>query len=200
LGPLEDEDLFFGLPMDETPVELPPLSAAEKMNADYQAVGLSLEQHPLGLLRPVLSRMGALTAAELARCKGGVRAAVGGMVIVRQRPPTAKGFTFLSLEDETGIANFIVEPDLFERFRRELTRSVFLYGEGRVERSGKVVNLKVRELRHLTIDGVAPARASDAAPPRLRVADEAPRPSRKRPRREPAEQIATLPLKPRSWR
>lgn len=151
LGPLEEEDLFYGLPMDSTPAQLPPLSELERLWADYQATGLSLEQHPLALLRPLLSQKGALSARELSRVRAGQQAAVGGMVIVRQRPPTAKGFTFLSLEDETGISNLIVEPQRFERFRPELTRSVFLYAEGRVERSGKLVNLKVRRLESLSL-------------------------------------------------
>ncbi|MBI3184836.1 MAG: error-prone DNA polymerase [Myxococcales bacterium] len=192
LGPLEEEDLFFGLPMDETEVELPPLSAAERVSTDFEAVGLSLEQHPVSLLRPLLDRMGALTAAQLARSRAGVEARVGGMVIVRQRPPTAKGFSFLSLEDETGIANLIVEPQLFEPFRKEITRSVLLYGEGRVERSGKVVNLKVRELRQLSLDGIAPAPGEGLE--RLRVGDEAPRGRRGSARR------ARPPVRPRSWR
>ena len=70
-------------------------------------------------------------------------------MIVRQRPPTAKGFTFLSVEDEAGIANVIIEPELFERFRREITGTPLLVATGRVERSGKVVNLKVSHLAPL---------------------------------------------------
>jgi error-prone DNA polymerase len=77
---------------------------------------------------------------------------VGGLVIVRQRPPTAKGFTFLSVEDETGIANLIVEPRSFEKYRRELTTAPLVVGSGRVERSGKVVNLKVEHLEALWPD------------------------------------------------
>ncbi len=146
LGPLTEEDLFFGVPMDNVEVELPSLSVAETVTADFETVGLSLEKHPLALLRPELERRRALTAKGLTGAKPGRRVAVGGMVICRQRPPTARGFTFLSLEDETGIANLVVEPDLFERYRKEVVTSIFLYAEGVLERAGKIVNLKVKRL------------------------------------------------------
>ncbi len=74
---------------------------------------------------------------------------VGGLVIVRQRPPTAKGFTFLSVEDETGIANLVIEPQLFDRFRKEICATSLVVSEGYVERAGKVVNLKVRQMARL---------------------------------------------------
>ncbi|MHB8876489.1 MAG: error-prone DNA polymerase [Myxococcaceae bacterium] len=152
LGPLDGEDLFFGLPMDDTQVELPPMSAAERVSADYDTVGLSLEQHPMELLRAQLSRRGAVTAAGLLKVPEGRRAGVGGMVLVRQRPPTAKGFSFISIEDESGIANLVIEPRLFEPYRKEITRAIFIYAEGLVERAGKVVNLKVRELSALSLE------------------------------------------------
>ena len=157
LGPLEEDDLFFGLPMDGTAVELPPLSAAERVCEDYQATGVSLEHHPLSLLRPQLDRMRATTAQGLARVRPGKRATVGGMAICRQRPPTAHGFCFLSLEDETGIANVVVPPDLFERDRGEILGAIFLYAEGTVERVGKVINLKAQRLKRLSLDDASPA-------------------------------------------
>jgi error-prone DNA polymerase len=79
------------------------------------------------------------------------------MVICLQRPPTAKGFTFLSLEDETGISNLVVEPHLFERFRREIVTSIFLVAEGMVERAGRTVNIKVRRLAPLAYGSRPPA-------------------------------------------
>jgi error-prone DNA polymerase len=73
-------------------------------------------------------------------------AEIGGIVIVRQRPETARGITFVSLEDETGVANLVVMPDVYERFRPLVRNAPFLLARGRVERNGKVVNLRVREL------------------------------------------------------
>src|SRR5713226_3481860 len=160
LAPLNDEELFFGLPMDETPVALPAMSPAERVSADYQAIGLCLEQHPLALLRPQLDRIGAIAAQKLPGCQGGKTVSVGGMVICRQRPPTAKGFCFISLEDETGISNLVIEPQLFEGFRRELLSAVFLCAEGVLERAGKVLNIKVRKLRRISFDLTKPDRQS----------------------------------------
>jgi error-prone DNA polymerase len=149
LGPFDEGDLFFGIPMVADRAEFPQMSAAERVSADFESVHLSLEAHPVGLLRGQLSRLGAVTAEGLLSVPAGRMAKLGGLVIVRQRPPTAKGFTFLSMEDETGIANVIVEPDLFEPYRRELTGAPLLLATGRVERSGKVVNLKVTHLELL---------------------------------------------------
>jgi error-prone DNA polymerase len=149
LGPFDEGDLFFGLPMAADQVAFPAMDRAERVAADYRAVHLSLEAHPVALVRPQLDRQGALTAAALQQVPAGRTATMGGLVIVRQRPPTAKGFTFLSVEDETGIANLVVEPHLFERYRAELVASPLVVGTGRVERAGKVVNLKVTHLEAL---------------------------------------------------
>jgi error-prone DNA polymerase len=155
LGPMDEEDLFYGIPLDDTPVELRPLTASERITTDYRTVGLSLEMHPLRLLRPQLKRRGALTAEQLAHVKGGRRVGVGGMIICRQRPPTAKGFCFLSLEDETGISNVVIPPALFESVRPAVINSLFVYAEGILERAGKVTNLKARSVVSLALDEAA---------------------------------------------
>ncbi len=149
LGPFDEGDLFFGLPMAADRADLKPMTTPERVYTDYETVGLSLEAHPVGLLRPQLDALGALTAAELLKAKAGRTVKVGGLVIVRQRPPTAKGMTFMSVEDETGLSNFVLEPKLFDRYRREITATALVVGTGRVERSGKVVNLKVQHLERL---------------------------------------------------
>ncbi|HYV47096.1 MAG TPA: error-prone DNA polymerase [Myxococcaceae bacterium] len=159
LGPLEEEDLFFGMPMDQTAVPLPPMSAVDRVVMDYDSVGLSLEKHPLELLRPELSKLRAVTASGLSQVRHGRTAGVGGMAICRQRPQTAKGFCFISLEDETGIANVVVAPQLFEKARKEILGALFLYAEGAVEKSGKVVNLKARRLVKLQLRDGAKAGA-----------------------------------------
>ena len=150
LGPLEADDLFFGLPVDDAKVELPPMAVGERVAQDYGSLGLSLEAHPLELLRPVLKRQRAHTAAALMKLPMGRRVVVGGLRIVLQRPPTAKGFAFISLEDETGIANLIVPPQIAEAHRRVLYGALFLVGEGTIERSGGTVNVKVHTLRELS--------------------------------------------------
>jgi error-prone DNA polymerase len=149
LGPFDEDALFFGLPMVADRADFPVMSPAERVSADFETVSLSLESHPVGLLRPQLRKLGAVSAEGLLKVGSGRTAKLGGLVIVRQRPPTAKGFTFLSMEDETGIANVIIEPPLFEKYRREITGTPLLVATGRVERSGKVVNLKVTRLEAL---------------------------------------------------
>ena len=149
LGPFEPDDLFFGLPMAADAGSFPELSRSERVFTDYDTVGLSLEAHPVELLRPSLRKEGAVTALELTKLPNGKRVKLGGLVLVRQRPPTAKGFTFLSLEDETGIANLVVEPKYFEKYRREISNTALVVSHGRVERSGAVVNLKVDHLEAL---------------------------------------------------
>ena len=160
LSPLEEEDLFFGLPMDSVEVELPAMSVRERVCTDYETTGLSVEQHPVVLMRSRLNSLRALSAKELHRAKAGRTVRVGGMVICRQRPGTAKGFCFISLEDETGISNLVIEPHLFDRFRREILGSIFLLGEGVLERAGKVTNVKVKRLKHLWLDLTTPGTAS----------------------------------------
>jgi error-prone DNA polymerase len=149
LGPLDSDDLFFGMSMDGTQVELPPMSVAERVTADFETVGVSLEKHPLELLRPALRKLGAVSAEGLKQVSTGRRVAVGGMIITKQRPPTAKGICFISLEDETGIANLVVPPDVYERCRRDIHGALFILGEGVLERSGKVLNVKTHRVSAL---------------------------------------------------
>jgi error-prone DNA polymerase len=166
LGPLDDEDLFFGIPMDTHSIELPSFSPGEKVSADFATTGVSLDRHPMELFRPLLHAHGAITAEGLTRVRAGKRVGIGGLVICRQRPPTAKGFTFLSLEDETGIANLIVPPQLFDKYRRALLGSALLFAEGVLERAGKVVNVKVDHASTLTLGRRrAPAGEGVAASP-----------------------------------
>jgi error-prone DNA polymerase len=154
LGPFDEGDLFFGLPMAADRPDFPRMSKAERVYADYEATSLSLESHPVALVRDALTKRGAVTAAGLLEVPHGRVATVGGLVIVRQRPPTAKGFTFLSVEDETGIANLVIEPKKFERFRATIATTALIVSRGRVERNGRVVNLKVDELEPLPLPEV----------------------------------------------
>jgi error-prone DNA polymerase len=144
-------DLFAGLEPVEPEADLPPASAAEEVAADFAASGLSEKAHPMSLLRPQLASRRVRSARELQRLPDRAPVEVAGMVVVRQRPETAAGIVFMSLEDETGIANLVVMPDVYER-HRALVRTVgFLQAEGRVERSGAVVNVRVRALAPLDI-------------------------------------------------
>lgn len=149
LGTFDEDDLFFGLPMAIDAPAFPPMNATERVATDFDTVGLSLEAHPVGLMRKQLRKAGALTAEQLQKVPSGRTVRLGGLVIVRQRPPTAKGFCFMSVEDETGLANLVIEPKRFEQYRKEITGTALVLAAGRVERSGKVVNLKVDHLEPL---------------------------------------------------
>jgi error-prone DNA polymerase len=139
-------DLFAGRLPPEPAAVLAEGSAAEEVARDYAANGLSEKAHPMAFLRPGLAARGTRTAQELLRLRDRAAVEVAGLVIVRQRPETAGGILFVSLEDETGIANLIVMPDVYERHRPLARGAAFLLARGRVERTGKVVNVRVREL------------------------------------------------------
>jgi error-prone DNA polymerase len=136
-------DLFHGELLDASPQPGGTPSLVERVVEDYRTTGLSLEKHPVALLREHLRARRALSASELQKAPHHSRVRIGGLVTCRQRPPTAKGVAFLTLEDETGMANLVVPPETFERQRALLLGSSFLLAEGRVERTGQVVNVKV---------------------------------------------------------
>ncbi|HET9554596.1 MAG TPA: OB-fold nucleic acid binding domain-containing protein, partial [Anaeromyxobacteraceae bacterium] len=158
--PGEPGDLFAGLQPPEPEAALEPASAAELVQEDYATTGLSVRAHPMAVVRPALSGGRVRTVRELARLHDRAPVEVAGLVIVRQRPETAKGIVFVSLEDETGIANLVVMPDVYERCRPVVRGSPFLVARGRVERTGQVVNVRV--------DGLAPLAFAPAVGDRSR--------------------------------
>ncbi len=105
----------------------------------------------MSLLRPMLAGHGVRSARDLARMRDRAAVEVAGLVIVRPRPETAKGIVFVSLEDETGIANLVVMPDVYQRYRPLVRGSPFLLARGRVERAGKVIHVRVREILPLSL-------------------------------------------------
>jgi len=133
----------------ETPQPITDMTLAERLAADYAGTGLTLGPHPMRLRRAALARDGVVAAAHLANGTDGRRVRVAGSVIVRQRPGTAKGFVFLSLEDETGIANVIVTPQLFARHRLTLVAEPFLLVEGILQIQDGVVSVRAQRVRAL---------------------------------------------------
>ena len=126
---------------------LQPMTMPERVKADYDAMNLTTGPHPMKLLRQHLPDI--WRATDLASARHGDTVQIAGNVICRQRPGTAKGFVFVSLEDETGVSNAIVTPDLFERVRLLITEEPFLIIEGTVQNSENVVLIKAREIRAL---------------------------------------------------
>jgi error-prone DNA polymerase len=130
-----------------TAAPLPPMTMPERVKADYGAMNLTTGPHPMKLLRQHLPNI--WRAIDLASARHGDTIQIAGNVICRQRPGTAKGFVFVSLEDETGVSNAIVTPDLFERVRLLITEEPFLVIEGKVQNSENVVLIKAEEIRAL---------------------------------------------------
>ncbi len=132
-------------PERPVPNTLPPLSAPALTEADYRLTGLSLNGHPMHHLRALLAPNGILTAREVSQQKDGARIGVAGLVICRQRPGTAKGFVFLTLEDETGMINIVITPQRFEQQALLISRTPLLLVRGTLQIEQRVVNLKAEE-------------------------------------------------------
>ncbi len=137
------------------PSALPPLTAPAITEADYRLTGLSLNGHPMTHIRPLLTPNGILTAREVGQQKDGARIGTAGLVICRQRPGTAKGFVFLTLEDETGMLNVVVTPQRFEKQALLISRSPLLLVRGTLQIEQRVVNLKGEEFLALGASGGA---------------------------------------------
>ncbi len=154
-------DLFAGLAPQEPDPGLAPAAACDEVSADFAATGLSVRGHPMSVVRPALAGGRVRTAREIARLPDRARVEVAGLVIVRQRPETAKGIVFVSLEDETGIANLVVMPDVYERCRPVVRGAPFLLARGKVERSGAVVNVRVDSVAPLALAPAVGGRARE---------------------------------------
>jgi error-prone DNA polymerase len=141
-------------PSGSAPHPLREMNAAERLAADYAGTGVTLGPHPLALRRRALARRDVVRARDLAGLPHGQWVRVAGSVIVRQRPGTAKGFVFLSLEDETGIANVIVTPQLFARQRLTLVAAPFLLVGGILQKQDEVIS--VRAVRVEALPGLSP--------------------------------------------
>jgi error-prone DNA polymerase len=132
--------LFRGRAIREPETELPALGPLEQLVLDYERKGLSVRDHPLAHLRPMLARQMVITARELGLVDPGREVRVAGLVTCRQQPYTAKGVVFLTLEDETGSSNLILRPHIFARYRREAIGATLLLARGKVERVGSQTN------------------------------------------------------------
>ncbi|HEX7794856.1 MAG TPA: OB-fold nucleic acid binding domain-containing protein, partial [Vicinamibacterales bacterium] len=129
---------------------LRPMTESERLVADYAGTGLTMGRHPMALRRDELAMRGVLRAIDLRTERNGRRVRVAGMVITRQRPGTAKGFVFLTLEDETGIANIIVRPDLFARDRLVVVEEKFLLVDGILQHQDGVISVRAESIQAMT--------------------------------------------------
>jgi len=145
-GPLLDE-----LPEPDTNSPLLPMNSEERLVADFRGTGMTVGPHPMAYHRARMQAMGIHQASELSRIPDGQHLRIGGCVICRQRPGTAKGFVFLSIEDETGVANAIVTPDLFQKNRLLLSSAQFLMVEGILQNQDNVISVKAERVLPLSI-------------------------------------------------
>ena len=148
-GPLFRQDSE-SLREDSYALPLQQMNVEERLVADYSGTGLTVGRHPMYYRRTELRRGNILSAQELRTCRDGEFVCVAGCIIARQRPGTAKGFIFISMEDETGIANVIVTPDLYDRDRIVVTRSRFLLVEGQLQNQDNVIHVKAARLTALS--------------------------------------------------
>jgi len=136
---------------DDDPSGLPPMSSAEKVLADYRAAGLSLRAHPMSFFRDRLASRGVVPASKLKTTPHGHPVRVAGVVLVRQRPGTAKGITFVTLEDESGTANLIIRPDVWRRFRPAALGATVLLAAGRLQNQQGVIHVLASRLENLSL-------------------------------------------------
>lgn len=136
---------------------LVPMTVTERMDADFRGTGLTIGRHPVAYHRGELRKLGATRAIDIYQLQNGSTVIVGGWVIVRQRPGTAKGFVFLTLEDETGVSNIIITPQLFDKNRLALVNHPFLLIEGTLQNQDNVVSVKAKKIRPLSFKVAAAA-------------------------------------------
>ncbi|MFO0904973.1 MAG: error-prone DNA polymerase [Pirellulales bacterium] len=142
--------LLAGMEDDEPLVELPPLPLVEQVFADYRTAGLSLKAHPIGFFRARLERIGVTPAALLGEMPVDRYLQVAGLVLLRQRPSTAKGITFVTLEDETGIANLVIRQSIWDLFYTVARRSSAWIVRGKLERHDSVIHVVVNRIQDLS--------------------------------------------------
>lgn len=160
---------------EEAESRLPEMSAPEQVAADYRTINMSLKAHPVSFLRQHFLKTRVISCADLARTRDGAWIKIAGVVLVRQRPGTAKGVVFITIEDETGIANLVVWPKMLEKFRRQVMSGRLVEARGPVQKSPEgIIHVIVRDfidhtdLLHSLADGETPiplARADEIRRP-----------------------------------
>jgi error-prone DNA polymerase len=141
--------LFDDIQDDEPPVALPSRDGGQEVFADYQTTGLSLKAHPISFFRRQLDQLRVAPAVQLASLRDGRFVRVAGLVLVRQRPGTAKGITFVTLEDETGAANLIIRQEVWERFYAVARTATALIACGRLQNQQGVIHVLVSHLENM---------------------------------------------------
>jgi error-prone DNA polymerase len=155
----EPPNLFSAAQFEEVPAALPEMAPYSEVLADYRTAGLTLRQHPISFLRDALNKLKITPAVRLQSVRNGKWLRVAGVVLMRQRPSTAKGITFVTLEDETGIVNLIVRPNVWERHHRVARTAIAMIAHGRLQHEHGVIHVLVSRLEDLS-ESVAELEAS----------------------------------------
>jgi len=134
----------------EDKIELPEMPLPEHVVYDYATTSLSLKAHPVSFIRQQLDQLHVFSASTLAKAKNGDTVKVAGLILVRQRPGTASGICFITIEDETGTSNLVVFKDLFDKYRKEIIQSRLLMVEGKLQREGEVIHVIVKQCFNLS--------------------------------------------------
>jgi error-prone DNA polymerase len=162
----------------EEKMTLPPMALSEHVVQDYAATSLSLKAHPVSFVRASLDQLRVTPLGSLVVAKDGDRVKVAGLVLVRQRPGTATGICFITLEDETGPGNLVVFQRLFDKYRKEIIQAKLLMVEGKVQREGEVIHVIVQRCFNISalLQGLVAPRETMELGPRSR-ADETTEPA-----------------------
>ena len=161
------ENLFKGhtapTAKDEQQIKLPFMEMSEHVVQDYASLGLSLKAHPVSFVRPELDRLHVTPTASLASARNGDRIQVAGLILVRQRPGTAKGVMFMTIEDETGNANAVIWETVFEKYRKEILSSRLILLEGKLQIEGLVIHVVVEKCYNISrfLRRLTPVNASE---------------------------------------
>lgn len=142
------QPLFKSHPLAPSPTHplLPPMPLPQEVLLDYQTTTLSLKKHPIELIRPTLAKQRIITAKEANASRAGRWVKVAGLVLIRQRPGTASGIVFMTLEDESGVVNLIVRPEIWDKYHAPARHAGLLQCDGYVERQGEVVHIMAKRL------------------------------------------------------
>jgi len=168
----QPQAIFSGDTLEEK-IVLPEMTLSQHVVQDYAATALSLKAHPVSFVREKLDQLRAIPAMNLVETKEGTLVKVAGLILVRQRPGTAKGVCFITIEDETGIANLVVFQKLFDQYRKEIIQSRLLMVEGKLQREGEVIHIIVSRCYNVSalLKTLTPSTAEELSPP-LSRADE----------------------------
>jgi error-prone DNA polymerase len=161
--------LLAGLPLFEDAVALPVMALPQQVAEDYRTTSLSLKAHPLRFFRSRLDALGVVPAERLKDLRNGRKVSVGGLVLIRQRPGTAKGVVFLTLEDETGVANAVVWKDCFDIHRRTVMSASFLIVHGKVQAAEGVIHVVAESFTDLSAELARIKEAPEAPAPTVRM-------------------------------